>query len=516
MDNIRGHKLTSGTEACVVGEGSEIAGMTFTNANEREVQELYVDGYIAHWKDFIGAHHVEPFRGSADAAQKLRVLADNNRSPLLGLVYMVSHNTDLSAAHSGESTAHALAEGMKAGAKKQLSDLVNKMGGNSAQANQAAAQLAPSALPGAQDVLREFQPAYVVVSPKQPDKWLNSANQAYVQALEDLGQAIGQLPDRIDNADPASKAAVDKATNALNAARAAHHAMGATIPNYSSGVDIQLESLLGEPINYAGKVIASVPVKPPPPPPPDATIPIKKNVNAAAQALCTSANSLRTKYPFSATATQDATIQDLNEIFAPGTGSLAQFVQTPDVAKVYLRQGHAWVQNPSFPGTFSQPFLDSLNNLLGFADALYSDGSNSPHFDYIVYLDGTGRVPAQLDVDGHIVAYNPKKGPASTRLVWPPTTGVATKLTVKAAQPLPIQDSGIWGLFRLLQAADKQEGNVFVFSMIQFANGSKVQLQDGKGNPVTVQIRIDSPTANSIFGRNYLTNLRCDSGWAVR
>jgi len=69
----------------------------------------------------------------------------------------------------------------------------------------------------------------------------------------------------------------------------------------------------------------------------------------------------------------------------------------------------------------------------------------------------------------------------------------------------------------LLQAADKQQGNLFVYSTLQFAGGNKVPLQDSKGNPVTIQIRIDSPAA-VMFNRGYFSKLRCDNfaGWALR
>jgi type VI protein secretion system component VasK len=289
------------------------------------------------------------------------------------------------------------------------------------------------------------------------------------------------------------------------------------IPNTSSGVDVDLKALLLEPITYAGRVIKATPIVPPPLPPPDLTIPIRVHVNQSAQVLCSSLEALRTKYPFNVASAQEATIQDVSNVFAPATGSLAQFAQSPDVSKVYLRQGQAWVPNPSFPGTFSQPFLATLNDLTAFSNAFYGDGSGNPHFDYTLTLDGTGRVPAELDVDGHAIVYNPKKGPATARLVWPPATAAPTRLTVKAGMLFQMENSGSWSLFRLLQAADKQVGGLFVFNTIQLANGNKNLLRDNKGNPVTIQIRIDSVAANA-FGKGYFAKLRCENfaGWALR
>jgi type VI secretion system protein ImpL len=510
MDDIRDHKLTSAGEPCVVGKQQGFTDLSFRNENERAVQDLYIKNYIQHWQAFVAAHHVEPFRNSADASQKLRVLADNNRSPLLGLVFMAAHNTDLSNSPSGESTSQAIKEA----GKGFINSVVSKVTKTTPAAGSAVANTLGSTGSNANDVTHAFEPLRVVTDPANREKWLNSNNQAYVQALDDLGNALATMPARIDPRDPANQQAVDHANKALDAATAAHHALGAMIPNTSSGVDVDLKALLLEPITYAGRVIKGTPMAPPPP---DLTVPIRAHVNQAAQSLCTSVEGLRTKYPFSATSTQEATIQDVGSVFAPTTGTLSQFVQSPDVSKAYVRQGHAWAQNPAFPGTSSQSFLTSLNDLSAFEDAVYGDGTGNPHFDYTLTLDGTGHVPFELDVDGHTIVYNPKKGPVSARLVWPPTTSAPTHMTIRAGQPINLQYSGLWGLFHLLQTADKQEGGLYVFSTIQLANGNKNALQDNKGHPVTVQVRVDSVAANA-FGKGYFGKLRCENftGWALR
>jgi type VI secretion system protein ImpL len=513
MDNIRQHKIDSADEPCVVGKQSDNSASSFTGENERAITALYVDNYIQRWRLFVGAHHVEPFRGSGDAAQKLRVLADNNRSPLLELVYMTSHNTDLVAAQP-ESSVQAITEA----GKGVLDKLASKLGKTSTNAARSAENSLGSNLgPNANDVTNAFRPIWVVADPAHPDKLLNSVNQPYVQALEELGNSLAALPARNDPKDPVNQEAFNRANKAYEGAMTAHHTLGAAISSTTSGVDIDLKALLLEPISYGGRIIKGTPLVPPPPPPPDMTIPIRTHVNQAAQALCQNVDLLRSKYPFDPNATQEATIQDLNGVFAPGTASLAQFSQVPDVSKAFLRQGQAWIPNPSFPGTPSQSFLASLNDFVGFSNAFYPDATGNPHFDYTLTLDGTGRVPIELDVDGHILRYNPKKGPVSQKLVWPPTTNAPTTLIVHAGMPLRIQNLGQWSLFHLLQAADKQVGGLFVFSTVQLSNGNKSLLQDNKGHPVTIEIRIDSTAVNA-FGRSYFGKLRCDNfaGWALR
>jgi type VI protein secretion system component VasK len=169
------------------------------------------------------------------------------------------------------------------------------------------------------------------------------------------------------------------------------------------------------------------------------------------------------------------------------------------------------VPSPTFtPAVFSQPFLLALNNLSDFSDALYASGGSNPRFDYTLTLDGTGKLPFELDIDGHVIKYVPKKPSVPVKLVWPPVTNAPTKLVVLK---FPISYSGPWSLLHLLQAADDENGSLFTFRTVQFAGSKHVPLTDGNGNPITIQVRIDS-TVGNIFSQGYFSKLHCE-GWAV-
>lgn len=518
MDDIQGHKLDSAGEECVVGKQSvTLAGINFTSENERKVKDLYIGNYIQHWKSFVADHHVEPFHNASDAAQKLSVLADNNRSPLLGLIYMTSRNTN-PAQPASEGFGPQAAQKVEAVGNKIKAGFTTLLGTSAAGAQAAVSSLAPAAGLSANDVIHAFEPASAVADPAHGDKWINGANGPYVQALQELGSSLGALPPKNDPKDPASQQAFDRANKALAAANSAYNTLGAMIPNTSSGVDLDLKALLKEPITYAGRVIAAIPA---PPPPPDLTIPIRRHVNQSAKDLCNSINELGTKYPFDPTAppTQEATLQDIASVFAPQVGTLAQFAQSPDVQQAYQHQGQVWIPNPSFPGEFSKPFLASLNALSAFQSAVYPDATGTPHFDYTITLDGTGHFSYELNVDGHTLGYGEKKAHSVQRLVWPPTTNQPTSLNIKASQDFNLGESGPWSVFRLLQEADKQEGGMFVFSNIHLAkdNGSQNPLQDSHHRPVQAQIHIDSSAPN-VFGKGYFAKLRCENfaGWALK
>jgi type VI secretion system protein ImpL len=515
-DHIHSHKLTSAGETCVVGTTSRFSNLPLDTATEREVEDLYIKNYIQHWKQFLSAHHVVGFNGTADAARKLSILADNNRSPLLGLVYMASHNTDVASSPSvTEGVTQAVEQGMNT-AKQKISKELDKLRGTKPETPQDPAP-APSVV-NASTVVREFEPVRAVVDPVAPI-WVNPKNQDYVKALETLGLALGGIPARPDP--KADQQAIEAATNAKNSATTALHTLTGSFPNRPSGVDVDLKVLLEEPIRDAERVLAHLPqplpkppepVAPQPPSPAELIRPAKEQVNTAQQSLCSSVDAIRTKYPFDSTASQEATTQDLNAVFAPATGALAQFAQVPEVSKAYVRQGKAWAPSPAFvPAVFSQPFLLALNNLSDFSDALYASGGSNPRFDYTLTLDGTGKLPFELDVDGHVIKYIPKKPSVPVKLVWPPVTNAPAKLVVLK---FPISYSGPWSLLHLLQAADDENGSLFTFRTVQFAGSKHVPLTDGNGNPITIQVRIDS-TVGNIFSQGYFSKLHCE-GWAVQ
>jgi type VI secretion system protein ImpL len=513
LDGIHSHKQTSGGEACVIGSTPTAVKWTKEAASDSDVQDLYVKSYVQQWKAFLEAHHVVAFTSTPDAARKLRILADNNRSPLLGLVYMASSNTNVA-----PTTMRSKLEQGADQAKDALGGLVGKF----RKKDDKSADQAPPVTLSSSEIMREFQPVHSMVDPANSEKWLNDKNQEYVKALENLSNALQAMPAKIDRAAAPDTQAVDQATKAVTDATTALHALEGLFPNTPSQIDVDLKNLLREPITYASAVIGRVPVKAPPPPPPSAieiARPVILRVNQAERDLCASVASIESKYPFDGMATQEATAQDLNQVFAPSTGSLAQFILLPDVSKVYMHQGRAWATKPEFPATYSQPFLLELNTLSEFSEALYSEGASAPRFDYTVTLDGTGKVPFELDVDGHVIKFTPGKPSIPTKLVWPPVTTTATKLTLRTGGlkgkgvDLPVQSAGLWSLLRLLQGADDQSGNLFTFRSLQFAH-NHVPLQDAKGNPVTIQIRVDS--AAGIFGKGYFAKLRCDATQALQ
>jgi type VI secretion system protein ImpL len=532
-DSIRDHKLDVAGEPCVVGgNNTGVSKWAGDAAMDAQVQKLYSDAYVLNWKQFLAAHHVIPFNGTADAATKLRTLADNSRSPLLALVYMTSANTNVAPSESARDRASDAIHDVASGTKKAIAGAMSKIGGGAKDSapqptDSATTANTTSTLPSA------FTPVHNMVNPGSGDNWVNEKNHPYIKALADLSDALQTLPMQVHSDVPLETQELQQAKTTVAAADSALHTLAADFPNTPSGVDIDLQRLLREPIDYARKTVASVellkasalvaggaaaPVAAPADPKAGAKQKeIIKQVNVSALALCSAIDSLQKKFPFDATSTTDATLDDLNSVFQPGTGAYSQFSTSPDVSKAYNHTGRTWAAKPEFQANFSQPFLFTLNTLGEVEDELYGGGSPNPHIDLTLTVDGTGKIPFELDVDGHTIKFTPGKPAPSLKLVWPPITNAPAHLIFKSGAKggsMPAQFAGLWGLFHLLQAADDQSGTVFTFRNVQFAH-SLIPLTNEKGVPGTIQIRVESAASN-IFSRGYLAKTRCSEAWALQ
>jgi type VI secretion system protein ImpL len=526
-ERIRDHKLISSGEPCVVGAAG--SGWKSDSAMDVRVQRLYSDAYVLSWKQFLETHHVIPFVNAIDANQKLRILADNNRSPLLALVYITSANTNIAVPTSLRDRVSTVA----AGAGNKVIDVFHRISGGEKNPSPTTVE---SPAESDLNVSAAFDPVHVMVEPGARDKWLNERNQPYMKALGDLGDALLALPPQVHTEVPLETQQLQQAKTAITAADAALHSLAGNFPNGSKSIDVDLENLLREPIDNARRIVAAVPVlkapalpevkaaepKPAPIPPPPGIDPLVKaaivQINASAVSLCSVQASLQHKFPFDASSSTDVSLDELNALLQPGAGAYPSFSNLPDVSKAYNHAGRIWAQKPEFPATFSQLFVNTLNGFGEAEDAFYGATGDTAHIDLTITVDGTGKLPFQLEVDGHVLKHMPGKPTPPLHLVWPPITNAPARLVTKnGSKKNGMQTgewTGPWALFHLLQSADDQSGNVFTFRTVQFGH-SLNPLTNGKGAPGTIQIRVDSPAGN-LFARGYFSKLRCTETWALR
>ncbi|HLX46007.1 MAG TPA: type VI secretion system membrane subunit TssM [Bryobacteraceae bacterium] len=475
-------RLTLG-EPCVLGGMNAGAQLLQGVQVQTDLQNLYIQDYIRRWKAFVDQTSVDSFRSAADAAKRLEILADN-RSPLLSAVFMISDNTNYTAAKSDSSGLldKAVDKIAPPGAKKAL-DVAKQLADSRVVATPA-------------DIGRVFQPAREIVSPNNRERLIDDPNRTYMNALADLQRAMQRLQDdRASNPDMSLHEAARKATDTgLDAVRQIAQRFNIA---ESQGIDDSMKRLLEAPFRESLKYIITDPTKV-----------TRDKANGAMRTFCARLMPLQKKFPFLPSSDVDATADEMNSIFAPQSGAFTALQQ--QVSKLVVKQGKQWVANPqSQDAKPSEDFLRFLNRLQQIQDALYSEGSAQFKMQYslkpIVEQNVEG---VTLDIDGHKITAG--KNEKAQSFNWPGSNQVL--VTVRAGGNIPFGSySGPWAVLRWMYDADPRTGGskVAQWSMLRQGHGQPQAPTDAQGHPIVLHVEISEfPSGVDIFDRNFFT-LRC-------
>ncbi|HLH38688.1 MAG TPA: type VI secretion system membrane subunit TssM [Bryobacteraceae bacterium] len=480
-------RMTLG-EPCVLGGVNAGAQLLQGVQVQSDLQNLYVQDYIQHWKTFLASTSVDSFRNAADAAKRLEILADN-RSPLLSAVFLISDNTNFQSA-GAPSQVTAMAD-------KMADKLVPASAKRAASMANDAAKAVMTPARSLADIGRVFQPTREVVSPNNRDRLIDEPNRAYMNALADLQRAMQRLQDdRPNNPDLSLHEAARRATDAgMDAVRQIAQRFNIAA---SEGVDENLKRLLESPFRESLKFIITDPSKAG-----------RDRANAALRQFCSRLMPLERKFPFNPASDTDATLDEVAAIFAPQTGALAALEQQLD--KLIVKQGKAWVANPASQDAHpSEEFLRFLNRMQQTQEALFADGSPQFKMRYSLKPEPEQNVEAvTLDIDGHKFTVARGK-PEAQQLSWPGSGQVV--VTVRAGGNIPFGSySGPWAVLRWMYDSDTRSpgGKIAQWSMLRQGHGQPQAPTDAQGHPIVLRVEISEfPSGVDIFDRNFF-GVRC-------
>src|SRR5260370_16927992 len=84
-----------------------------------------------------------------------------------------------------------------------------------------------------------------------------------------------------------------------------------------------------------------------------------------------------------------------------------------------MRQGTQYVANPSSKVTVNPAFLSFFNSAAGFAETIYPEGGQDPHFSYSLKPEPSEGVQMlTLRVDGQTLAYTMGGPAAFKKFTW--------------------------------------------------------------------------------------------------
>jgi type VI secretion system protein ImpL len=334
-----------------------------------------------------------------------------------------------------------------------------------------------------------FQPVQTVVPPPCSDRYIAPPNQNYMGALVTLQTSIENVsgqPGQMN--DSAASQTLSSASQALVTTRQMAQAFRLDAEGHIEG---GVQKLLEDPIVYAQALLRNLG---------------PAELNGKGKALCAQIHPVLAKYPFTATATTQATIDDINAIFKPKDGAIWQFYDA-NLQKALTRQGSQFAPNPGAGLQINPAFIGFLNRAAAFSDAAYAGGAE-PHLSYSVKL-----MPSQdidnfkIQVDGQAGDFA-AGGPAKPFL-WPGPGphGLQYTITLKGGSNVAFTGGeGLWSVFEFVNEADRHTGTL-VETTPRSGRAGRPALNPATGQPIV--LRIDISVSPPVFDKGYFSGFGC-------
>ena len=475
---------TSG-DSCVE-ETNFVGGIQQNLELERALQRLFVRDYIDRWQRFVKSFSVLRYNGAADAERKLDVLADH-KSPLLAVLALASKNTYFTAPPPSAIDKP----------KKAIIDILGKA--KDAVSGQTDTNLPDVKAPeGQTEIMNAFQPVQWVV-PAASETWVTDKNNAYVDALAQLGHSMQEIS-RGGELDPAIlQTASQNYDKAIAAARQLEQRLA---PN-SNGLDVSVQRLLEEPIVQTQRLI------------PTPANPVEK-INAAARGFCGRISGTLHKYPFQPS-TVDTQINELAQLFAPASGLVWKF-QADTLADLVVKDGAHWKAKEGGKATITSGMLNFLNRAQAVTDAFFPNGANQPQLLYTLrpkldpaYKDAF----IELELDGVTHQW---KTSLQKQFVWPASPAAskvgAVGRVVTGSLSFPFASrGGLWGIFRVMGDAEPRSISSKIVEW-KYLHGGNGQSEPITPAPVRLEI-VEFPGGADVFNPKFYEGLQC-SGKAAQ
>jgi len=324
------------------------------------------------------------------------------------------------------------------------------------------------------EIVHEFQPTQALVPPNSADKLMAPGNLNYINSLVSLQGAVAQLTqDPSGDTNPAATQPV------IGAAANAHGAVSQTAQAFNidphEHVEQAVISLLQAPITSVEDAVRGQ--RP-------------AQLNSTGRDFCNNFTALMNKFPFSPTATTEATPTEVTAVLKPETGALWQFYAA--TLKPFLtQQGESWVAAPTAPLKPTPAFLQFFNRAAALSKALFANGATTPSLSFNAHILPSKEIQSvTLVVD----AQKFSGSDVSQQFTWSAQTAQQAQVIANYGSGiLPLQFNGIWSLFHLIDRGKlEQPGNPARLAYPLEISNTPIVVN---GTPLVVRIELSGPTA---------------------
>ncbi len=176
----------------------------------------------------------------------------------------------------------------------------------------------------------------------------------------------------------------------------------------------------------------------------------------AVRQFCQAFNRQLAKFPFDPTASEEATLAEMIDMFHPETGDVANLIRNDLSEIVDVRASGVVAKNGATP-TPNASLLNFLNRARNVGSALWREGANEPTLAFTVrFLPGEAVPNITFNVDGQTGRYSRTSTPTG-RFSWIGTRAREAMLTGRVAgrDENLLRFDGQWALFNFFyQASD--------------------------------------------------------------
>ena len=280
-----------------------------------------------------------------------------------------------------------------------------------------------------QQIKSTFQPAQALVDPNAADRLIGPGNTPYVTALTQLAGAVDLASQSPTPLDAAAFAPVSQQVVAANGA--ARQTAQAFNVDQQAHTEATVLNLMQAPIDCVAKLAPS----------PGAP------ANGAGQKLCAAISPLLGRFPFAPNASSQASLPEVDSVFAPETGALWTTANTA-LKPFLVQQGAQFAANAAAPQPLNPRFLQYLNRAAHISSALYAPGQKSASLAFTLhFIPGNGVSSATLVVDSQRMS----PGANVQQYKWNAPEAQRASLVYDNNEPLVYQ--GTWSVFQLVRTA---------------------------------------------------------------
>jgi type VI secretion system protein ImpL len=288
-----------------------------------------------------------------------------------------------------------------------------------------------------------FQPVHAASPPEVRDRFIAEPNEGYMAGLVNLHASLEQLSDATGpRRDQLMMAAAQNAEQAKLTVR--QLAQQFSVEGDAQVAARQVQRIMEAPITLSEALITRLPAA---------------AVNAQGQAFCAAFNPVLAKYPFASGAGAESTMDELQQLFQPGSSALWSFYD--EVGRSLLApQGPRYVAAPGASPQPSADFVRFFNRAADVSRALFDDQGRGPEVVFALRPETSEALPeVGVTIDGQAHRFTRTMAAAHT-FIWDGNRARDIRITgqVGGQEATLLESSGSpWSLFRLFRQAQWEQ-----------------------------------------------------------